>query len=105
MSKRLFASESPPPFPWEQDFTDHFQRIGHNEINQKSRGQPSDSFLSHWTLPPCPSPVGAALFSLPPALNQLEVVEIGLEGGGRAGGGGGGRGGEAEGLKRGAVAF
>lgn len=38
MSKRLFASESLLPFPWEQAFTDHFQRIGHNEINHKVTG-------------------------------------------------------------------
>lgn len=75
-------------------FPEHFQRSDHNEINHKVTGAtPLTFFPSHWTLLPGPSPVVAALFSPPPVLNQLEVVEIGLEGGGRAGGCGGGRGG------------
>lgn len=63
-------------------FTKRFQRIGRDEINHKVT---PDSILSPWTVLPGRSPVGAALVSLAPALYQLGVVEVGLEGGGRAG--------------------
>lgn len=88
VKKPVFASESPPPSPWEQDFlTEHFQRIGHHEINHKVTGaDPPTPFSVTGPCRPVRAGSAFALFSLPPALKQLEVVEIGLEGGGRAAG-------------------
>lgn len=64
------------------------------QTHQPQKSKPSSQWVSSQTtfsasVPgpyrPCLCPAPASLLSLPPAPNQLEVVEVGLEGGGRRG--------------------
>lgn len=69
-------------------FAGHFKLISHRKVNRQASGsapRPRSRPRSLDPTAPCLCPAPASLLSLPPAPNQLEVVEVGLEGGGRRG--------------------
>lgn len=67
-------------------FAGHFKLISHSKINRQATGLAPRPRSRLWPLDSavlCLRPAPASLLSLPPAPNQLEVVEVGPEGGGR----------------------